>query len=298
MPGLYYQPVHRRDFLKSSFLAATAVVIPGCATAHRSASEGEVHLALLSDTHIPGDHAKDSRRGYDPCENLKAIVADLVTKSPSGVIINGDAAFREGLKPDYLELKNLLEPASRVAPIYVGFGNHDDRANFKQVFTSPYNNDAKVPNHQVLVLEESAVRFIVLDSLLYVNKVAGLLGQEQRTWLTEHLEAHTDKPVVLFVHHTLGEGDGDLLDSNRLFEIIRPHRQVKAIFYGHSHRWTITERENVKLINLPAVGYNFSDTEPVGWVDARFRRGGVDLTLHAITGNQADNGKTTRISWS
>jgi Icc protein len=64
-------------------------------------------------------------------------------------------------------------------------------------------------------------------------------------------EADPDKPAIFFVHHTLGEGDGDLLDSNRLFEIIRPHRHVKAIFYGHSHMWQIGEREGVKLINLP-----------------------------------------------
>jgi hypothetical protein len=89
-----------------------------------------------------------------------------------------------------------------------------------------------------------------------------------------------------------------MLDANRLFEIIRPHRQVKAIFYGHSHAWNLSERQGVKLINLPAVGYNFADHEPVGWVDARFRRNGVDLTLHAIAGNRDQNGKTSRVLWA
>jgi len=54
----------------------------------------------------------------------------------------------------------------------------------------------------------------------------------------------------------------------------------------------------VKLINLPALGYNFWEGEPVGWVDAHFRRNGVDLTLHAVVGNRTQNGQTTRIPWT
>lgn len=82
------------------------------------------------------------------------------------------------------------------------------------------------------------------------------------------------------------------------FVIIRPHRQVKAIFYSHSHSWNISERAAVKLINLPALGYNFWEGESVGWVDARFRRTGVDLTLHAIAGNRAQDGQISRILWT
>jgi Icc protein len=138
----------------------------------------------------------------------------------------------------------------------------------------------------------------VLDSLLYVNKAAGLLGEQQRAWLVEYLESHRDKPTILFVHHTLGNGDGDLLDSDRLFAILRSHPQVKAIFYGHSHMWEIGERAGVKMINLPSLGYNFWEGEPVGWVDARFRRNGVDLTLRAIAGNRTKDGQTSRILWA
>jgi Icc protein len=300
VPGLYHQPIRRREFLKSSFLAGAAVVLHGCGTSpDASSGEKEIHLALLSDTHVAGDRerGKDSR-GFDPWENLKRVVPEIVSQSHRGVILNGDAASREGLTADYQELRTLLEPASRVAPIYIGLGNHDHRENFKQVFTSVTGLDASVPNHHVLIIEESFLRFILLDSLLYVNKAAGLLGERQRTWLIEYLKTHREKPAILFVHHTLGEGDGDLLDANRLFEIIRPHRQVKAIFYGHSHIWNLSQKQAVQLINLPALGYNFSQDQPVGWVDARFRRNGVDLTLHAIAGNRAQDGQTFRVLWT
>jgi DNA repair exonuclease SbcCD nuclease subunit len=301
MPGLYRHPIRRRDFLRTSFLAGAAVVLPGCRSPQSDSSAfsaEEIHLALLSDTHVGGDRerAKDPR-GFDPWENLHQVAPDIAARSPRGVIVNGDAASREGLTTDYVQLKALLEPLSRVTPVYIGFGNHDDRVNFKAVFTSPSGLDAGVPNHRALILEESFLRIIVLDSLLYVNKVAGLLGQQQRTWLSVYLNTHRDKPVILFVHHTLGDNDGDLLDAARLFEIIRPHRQVKAIFYGHSHVWNISERQAVKLINLPALGYNFSAEQPVGWVDARFHRDGVELTLHAIAGNRAQDGQVTTVDW-
>jgi 3',5'-cyclic AMP phosphodiesterase CpdA len=303
MPGVYHQPIRRREFLKASFLAGAAVVLHGCQTSpnalsNASASEDEIHLALLSDTHVgPGERAKDPR-GFDPCAQLKRVVPDIIAGSPRGVILNGDAASREGLNEDYRELKALFDPLSRVVPVYIGLGNHDHRKNFKEVFPPASGPDAGVPNHHVLVIEEPFLRFIVLDSLLYVNTSAGLLGEHQRAWLIDFLKTHREKPVIFFVHHTLGDGDGDLLDANRLFDIIRPHRHVKAIFYGHSHTWDISEKQGVKLINLPSLGYNFWEGEPVGWVDARFRRTGVDLTLHAIAGNRDQDGQTSRIRWS
>jgi len=82
-----------------------------------------------------------------------------------------------------------------------------------------------------------------------------------------------------------------------MFGILKGYPQVKAIFYGHSHRWEIGERDGIRLINLPAVGYNFSDNQPVGWVDARFDPTGADLTLRAFGGNLAGNGKLTRLDW-
>jgi 3',5'-cyclic AMP phosphodiesterase CpdA len=263
------------------------------------ASGSEIHLALLSDTHIAADRERGKDpRGFDPWENLHRVVPDLVARAPRGVILNGDAASREGLTADYEELRSLLEPLSRVAPVYIGLGNHDHRENFIGVFPTVAGRDAGVRNHRALIIEEFFLQLIVLDSLFYTNKAAGLLGEHQRFWLSEYLAAHPQGPIVLFVHHTLGDSDGDLLDADRLFQVIRPHRQVKAIFYGHSHMWEISERQGVKLINLPALGYNFWEGEPVGWVDARFHGTGVDLTLHALAGNRAQDGRISRVHWA
>jgi len=138
---------------------------------------------------------------------------------------------------------------------------------------------------------------IILDSLFYVNKVPGLLGKAQRQWLENYLKECDDTPTILCFHHTLGDDDGDLLDVPRLFRIIKPIRKVKAIVYGHSHVYGFPEFEGIHLINLPAVGYNFSDTEPVGWVEAELTAKGGDFTLHAIAGNKNKGGSVKKLTW-
>ena len=138
---------------------------------------------------------------------------------------------------------------------------------------------------------------MLLDSLLATDVTPGQLGSAQRTWLASQLAA-ASAPTVILVHHTLGRNDGELVDAERLFEVLRPHRHVKAIMFGHSHKYEVTEREGLQLINLPAVGYNFVDSEPVGWIDSVWTEEGVDLTLRAIGGNQAANGQTTSVHWA
>jgi 3',5'-cyclic AMP phosphodiesterase CpdA len=297
MPVLLDHRVDRRSFLKTAMLGGASVVVAGCRSTTPSASaRAELRLALLADTHIPGDRI-NGHRGFNPWENLRAIVPSLVAARPDGVLLCGDAARLEGKLEDYRELQALLEPVAAVAPVCIGLGNHDDRKNFLEVFRNPPGNRPPIDGKHVTVLEHDTVRVVVLDSLLYPNKVPGLLGRSQRDWLATYLPVVRDRPVVIAVHHTLGDGDGDLLDVDRLFALLRPHRHVQAVIYGHSHVWQLGKRDRIHLINLPAVGYNFRDQDPVGWVEARFRSRGVTLTLHASAGNRNDDGQSTTLAW-
>lgn len=298
MPGIFYEPLSRKEFCKFVAGAAGAVLlIPASQSrAEDAGSLDSVRVALLSDTHIPADPTNEYR-GFRPVENLKQVVPQVTQAAPDFALIDGDAARLTGENGDYRALRELLSPIAARLPVCIGLGNHDNRVNFFRALPPSERQESAVNGKHVVVIEQAGMRFIVLDSLLYVNKVAGLLGKAQRTWLAEYLETADDRPTALFVHHTLGDGDTDLLDVDRLFRIIEPHRQVKAIFYGHSHRYAVDRRDHVQLVNLPAVGYNFNDREPVGWVDARFSRSGVAMTLHAIGGNEDEDGETRVVEW-
>jgi Icc protein len=299
MPGIFYRPIDRRRFLRTSSRALAAFALAAevkVFAQDASAQKKSIHLALLSDTHIPAD-PKNENRKFFPQENLKTAVGQVIEARPEGVILNGDAARLTGEIADYDALRGLLVPLAGQMPVYISMGNHDDRDNFSKVFENPAGDRQKITGKHVLVIEWSWLRFVVLDSLLYVNKTAGLLGKTQREWLAKYLDSSDARPTVIFVHHTLKDGDTDLLDVARLFEMIRPHKKVKAIFYGHSHQYAFGQENGVHLVNIPAVGYNFNDNEPVGWMDAAFTPNGVDLVLKAFAGNRANDGKATSLTW-
>jgi Icc protein len=261
-----------------------------------ASSSRELHLALLSDTHVPGDR-QNGYRGMNPWEHLRMAAPQVAAARPDGVVICGDLARLEGREQDYRELRSLLEPVSAVAPVYVAPGNHDDRVNLLKVFPERPGRPAPVEGRLVTVVEHEALRVVVLDSLLYVNQVAGLLGRAQRAWLSSFLPQVADRPVVLFVHHPPTDDDGDLLDGDRLLGLVRPHPHVKALFHGHAHVWSIGSRDRLPVVGLPSLGFSFDDVQPVGWVDARFRADGVSLTLRAVDGNRAGDGKETFLAW-
>lgn len=251
---------------------------------------------FLADTHIPAD-VDNNYRGFHPYQNLQKIVPDITSASPEGVTIAGDLARLTGELGDYANLKGLLSPLAEKTPVFMALGNHDNRDNFIKVFEETPGEKQPIKGKHIVVVNRAHTHLIMLDSLLYANKVPGLLGKAQRQWLETYLKKCDDTPTILCFHHTLGDGDDDLLDVPRLFRMIEPIRKVKAIIYGHSHAFGFSQFEGIHLINLPAVGYNFNDTQPVGWVEAHLRSQGGDFVLHATGGNKDMDGHTTKLTW-
>jgi Icc protein len=298
MTEVFFKPMNRRSFIQTS-LAAFGTLITlnsGCSTSLMKKSEQQTHFALLADTHIPED-VENNYRGFYPYQNLHKVVPEIISASPDGVLIAGDLARLTGQPGDYANLKKLIEPVAEKTPVFMGLGNHDNRENFLKAFDQTPGEKPAIKGKYVTVVKKAPVRLIMLDSLLYTNKTPGLLGKAQRKWLENYLKESDETPVILCFHHTLSDGDGDLLDVPRLYSMIAPIRKVKAIVYGHSHVYGYSEFEGIHLINLPAVGYNFSDSDPVGWVEARLTRRDGDFMLHAIAGNVDKYGSVTKLTW-
>jgi Icc protein len=249
--------------------------------------------AFLSDTHIAADPAHHFR-GFSPHGNLQAAVAQIDSDLPDGLVITGDISRSRGGTEAYDNVKSLLAPIAGRRPIYMGVGNHDNRDDFRRAFASSSASGEAVEDKHIVTALAGPVRMIILDTLLYVNTFPGSLGREQRRWLKTYLHVCDDTPTILFLHHA---PRADLLDTRRLFEIITPCPKVKAVVCGHSHKYEFSDLDGIKLINMPAVGYNFTGAQPVGWVEARLTRAGGEFVLHAVGGNPRRDGRTTRVRW-
>jgi 3',5'-cyclic AMP phosphodiesterase CpdA len=280
----------RRGFLQAS-LAAIAMS-SGLRAAGTSA-----HVALLSDTHIAADE-DDKFRGSYPHKNLSKAAGMVTGAKPDLLVINGDLARSNGQMQDYAALNFYINPLLDAMPLVVTLGNHDDRENARKSLAKLGGDRQAILQKLVSVVDVGPCVFVMLDSLLITGISPGLLGKGQRDWLTDYLRTPAGKPVVVFVHHNPdGDSDGALLDADRLLAALRPVKNVKALFFGHTHVYSITQQDGMHLVNLPAVGYNFADGNPVGWVDSVFTNTGVTLTLHAIAGETKDDGKSSQLMW-
>ena len=297
MPYLY-QNTSRRHFIKVMAGGVGAIATVGIFSSFMK-DEGKIlNIALFSDTHIPADK-ENHYRGFYMVKNLEKIIPQIKRSDIRSAIITGDLARLEGHPADYERLKKILHPLAKGIPIAMALGNHDRRDHFLDVFPETPGERQAVKNKYILILEHPTIRFIILDSLIYTNQspALGLLGIRQREWLAGYLQSHTDKATLLFLHHTLGERDGDLQDAGRLFHIVRPYRQVKALIFGHSHVFGYSMREDIHLINLPAVGYNFHDQDPIGWVEAMITAEKGIFKLHATGGNTQNDGTVKELKW-
>jgi Icc protein len=282
----------RRQFLQGTLAWAAGVATLGPVRVLGEDRRECTRWAFLSDTHVAPD-PDHHYRGFYPYRNLQEVAGQIAYDPPDGVVITGDLAWIRGATESYENLMTLLAPVTVRRPVYLGLGNHDDRDNFSRALGNRPGSGMTVADRHVAAVVAGPMRLILLDSLL-LDRAAGLLGRPQRAWLKTVLDGSDDRPTILFFHH---QPRIDLLDSALLFDIIKPVAKVKAVVYGHSHKFEFSEYEGIHLINLPATGFNLWGSQPVGWVQARLTEKGGEFTLHALTGNRKRDGCSERLRW-
>ena len=234
-------------------------------------------------------------------DNLRAVVADILAAdaAPRAVLIDGDLALQKGQDDDYRTVVKLLDPLRKAKlPIHLGLGNHDDRANFREMLHEVVPTESKVVDKQVDAIAGQGLRFLMLDSLDQVNSTPGKLGGAQLDWLAKALDAHPETPALVVLHHNpVPINTPGLLDTEALLEILRPRRQAKGVVFGHTHVWNVRQVDDLYMINLPAVAYSFAATEPLGWCRFRPEPDGGQLELRCIGGNREAHGQRIDLRW-
>lgn len=300
---VYLPPISRRRFLTGSFAAAAALALgQGCALPK---SKGDEHsVALLSDIHIAAN-PNEIKRNVNMTNNLRAVTDEVLAwpQRPGAVFINGDLALDKGTRHDYAAVLGLLRSLREEGlPIHLALGNHDDRENFWQVLGHSKTVLPELPGRQAAIVRAREANWFVLDSLIQTLTTPGLLGEAQRAWLAGALDANPGKPALILVHHQpdpqLAVKTSGLEDAAELLAILRPRRQVKAWFFGHTHRWEARQDESgIHLINLPPTAYVFEDGRPNGWVHATVHADGARLELRCLDRARKEHGQLFNLAW-
>jgi len=299
-------PIHlpvlsRRQFLARSLAGGAALALaPELFAATRRTDPDS--WALLSDIHLAAD-AGSVQRGINMTDHFGYVRRELLAlrKRPAGVFITGDCAYNSGQVGDYAQMAALLRPIREAQmPVCLALGNHDHRERFWEV--QPAERAAKRPlaEKQVALLRTPRANWFVLDSLETTLATPGSLGQAQLDWLANTLDANRDRPALVLAHHNPGTmaSVSGLKDTEALFAVIRPRKQVKAYIFGHTHAWHVEQDPSgIHLVTLPPVAYVFRPGDPAGWVHATLKRNGMRIELRCVDPAHKAHGQVMKLQW-
>jgi Icc protein len=296
-------PLSRRRFLGQSLFAGAGLMLYSRLGAADVTRPVDPHTwALLSDPHIAADRAKVAR-GITMAAQLSTVVQDVLAqpRRPFAALVNGDLAFNTGETADYATLVEVIAPlrAAQI-PLHLALGNHDHRERFWAALRDDATAARPVADRQVAFLPAARANWFILDTLDQTNRTPGLLGEAQLAWLARELDAHADKPALVMTHHnpTLDPAKVSIIDEAALYAVLRPRRQVKAHFFGHSHRWSVTADESgLHRVNLPTTAYVFDTAQPAGWVSAQLAPRGMTLQLRCLDSARPEHGQTKELTW-
>ena len=300
---IYLPPLSRRRFLAGALAAGAGVLLPRGGQAREPAADPN-QFVLLADTHVAGRRDL-AHRGVQPAKNLELAIAEIraLESTPAGAIVAGDCAFIHGEAEDYSTFRELLSPLRRAGrPIHLALGNHDERQRLLAAFPEVKSRAAAAPQtlHKcVSVVESPSANWFLLDSLDKTNQSKGLLGEGQLAWLAKALDARPGRPALVLAHHDpepLLNIHG-LTDTAALFKVLEPRKQVKAYFFGHTHRWSLTVYKGIHMVNLPAVAWLFEPSQPRGFVTAQLRPQGATLVLHALDHKHPKHGEKIELKY-
>lgn len=300
---IYLPPTSRRTFLHGLAVGGASLALPRLRAA--AFDEPAPYVALLADTHIDADptrvvHAEK----INLTDHLRDVVADILAQptAPAAVAVVGDLALKNGRPGDYAQFLKLVAPLrQRGIPVHLTLGNHDDRGPLREALK--VEADAAVEGRFATVVDAAGVRLVLLDSLDKVDQVDGVLGEVQRRWLGQTLDARPELATVVLMHHhpspTAEPAKGALQDTTALLEILRPRNQVKALVFGHTHTWRREERDGLHLVNLPAVAYHFEKPQPLGWcrLEPAGDGAGARVVLRCIGGDRSKDGENVALAW-
>ena len=208
----------------------------------------------ISDCHIDDETCV---MGVDSSTNLKHILSDINNRDFDALLISGDLTHN-GTASSYKKLQKILTDVD--SDIHVMPGNHDDKDNLSSTFNTELQRTFQLGDWKI----------ITLDSV-QINKVSGLLNEEQLRFLDDSISNSNAKYIVVCLHHPVVSMNSDwddelsLENPEDLFEVVEHYSQVKAILWGHAHQSETFEYNGFSLFSCPSTALQFNGPNNIGY---------------------------------
>ncbi len=224
---------------------------------------GSIKILQITDTHLYAD-TKKCLAGLNTEDSLQQLlqVARKQILPVDLVLVTGDL-IHDASAMGYQRLKNHI--LSLNAQAYCIPGNHDLNPIMKDNISCKSISTETVSVHNDWAL-------IMLDSTI-PGKVKGHLSHDQLERLKSGLESHSDKNILVSLHHhpvSLSSAWIDKIALNNpddLFSILDKHSNVKGLLWGHAHQLYEGKRKGVKLMGSPSTCIQFKPRQDKFGID-------------------------------
>lgn len=197
-------------------------------------------LLVMTDIHLLA--AGGTIIDLDPAAQFQRALDHALTTHPDAeaLVLTGDLTHH-GKPEQYTQLKHIM--AQIELPVIYLIGNHDERDAFVAAFPDvPRDPNGFIQNVQVF----GSDIWISLDTKHAPfgdhDKHIGTLCSDRMAWLSDTLNTHSDKRVLLFMHHPpfdTGFPGMDLIKlqyGEELLSRLRNHPCDVHLIAGHVHR--------------------------------------------------------------
>lgn len=250
------------------------------------------NILHITDTHLFADE-DGALLGINSNASFLSVINEikLGNRKYDLIVATGDFV-QDGSKKSYARFAEQIKQFN--TPCVWLAGNHDNFSYMQEVFSN-----YQLAENKVVSLGDNWL--IVLLNSQVVGQACGLLPQSELQFLEKTLLAHTDKNVMVFLHHhPINSGchwldEHILKNSNELEEIVKKFPSIKGLGWGHIHQQQDHVWHNCHAFSTPSTCFQFkpncyefqlSNDEAPGWREITLNEDG---TIESSVFRIADN---------
>jgi len=221
-------------------------------------------IAQITDIHLGFDRGNPEEMNKQRLDRVLATLLELKPQ-PDLVFATGDLV-EHGDVESYERLRAAL--STLPFPVHYALGNHDLRANFRQVFPEAPVADGFIQ----YAVDGYPVRCLVLDTL-EEGRHGGGFCETRAAWLAACLAEAPDTPTLILLHHPPAAIGIDWMDPGedeawieRLANALAGHDNIVGLISGHVHRAATLDWRGIKLCvtssTAPSIALDLTDINP------------------------------------